>query len=83
MSKDWQLQEAKNKLTEVINKALSSGPQTITRRGKKTAVVISIEDYKKLTSKAESLADFFKNSPFKDIDIDLERDSDTGREIDL
>ena len=45
MSKAWQLQEAKNRLSEVVEKALSQGPQVVSRRGKDTVVVLSIEDY--------------------------------------
>lgn len=49
MKTTWSLQDAKNKLSEVVNQAVSKGPQTITRRGKETAVVISVDDFQKLT----------------------------------
>lgn len=43
----WQLQEAKNKFSEVVNLAVSGKPQLVTRHGKPVAVVISAEDYEK------------------------------------
>lgn len=63
MENEWQLQEAKNKLSEVINLALSNGPQLITRRGEKTAVLLSYEDYEKLCKSQGKLSEFFRESP--------------------
>ncbi len=79
----WQLQEAKNRLSEVVDKALHQGPQVITRRGTETAVVLSIEEYQKLRQPETDLVDFFQASPLVDVDLDLERTRDTGREIEL
>jgi prevent-host-death family protein len=78
---NWQLQEAKNKFSEVVNRALSFGPQFVTRHGKETVVVLSVTEYRKLAAPAEDLATFFANSPLRDSGIDLERDKDTGRDI--
>ncbi len=47
----WQLQEAKNKLSQVVETTLSDGPQIISRHGKNTVVVISYDEYKKMTNK--------------------------------
>jgi prevent-host-death family protein len=63
MENEWQLQEAKNKLSEVINLALSEGPQLITRRGEKTAVLLSYQDYEKLCKAQGKLSEFFRESP--------------------
>ena len=79
----WQLQEAKNKLSKVIHDARTSGPQSITVRGKETAVVLSAEDYRKLTKKQGSLIDFFQEYPLADVELDLTRSKDTGRDIEL
>ncbi len=70
---NWQLQEAKNKLSRVVEEAKSSGPQVITVRGKETAVVLSIEDYRDLTRREDSLLDFFQRSPLRGIELDLTR----------
>ena len=69
----WQLQDAKNRFSEVVKRAETDGPQETTRHGKKTAVVMSFEDYKKLTGRTESLYDFFRNSPLAGADFTVER----------
>lgn len=63
MFEHWQFQEAKNKLSEVVNMALRKGAQIITRRGEEVAVVLSYSDYQKLQISNSNLADFFRNSP--------------------
>ncbi len=83
MKTEWQLQEAKNKFSEVVKKAVVDGPQTITLHGKPTAVLISIEEYKKLARTSGSLTHFLKKSPLCGVDLDLERSKDLGREVDL
>ena len=75
----WQLQDAKNKFSEVVENAINSGPQEITKRGVKAAVVLSIQDYEKLKKKRGSLADFFKQSPLEA--TCLERKRDFSREV--
>ena len=83
MKKIWQLQEAKNKLSEVVDKALKDGPQTITRRGQRAVVVVSVKDYENLVKPKNSLVDFFQNSPLYGIELDIERVKDYAREIHL
>ena len=83
MGKTWQLQDAKNRLSEVCDKAFSEGPQTITRRGEPAVVVVSVKEYHRLTTPATSLLEFFQQSPLKGIDLDIERDRDPGREAEL
>lgn len=79
----WQLQQAKNRLSEVVDRALEQGPQLITRRGVETAVVLSIQEYRSLRRPESDLVDFFQSSPLTEVELDLERDSDTGREVEL
>lgn len=79
----WQLQEAKNRFSEVVKKALSEGPQIVTKRGVESVVVISADAYRKLTYPKTSLIDFFKASPLKNTLIDLERVKDYPRKVDL
>jgi antitoxin Phd len=81
MSSPWQLQDAKNRFSEVVDNALKNGPQEITRRGKKTAVVLSMDDYRRLKRRKSSLVDFFRTSPLADIEI--KRGKDLPRDIDL
>jgi len=83
MDGTWKLQDAKNRFSEVVNEAERSGPQTVTRRGKETAVVLSIEDYRLLSRPELSLTEFLRASPLHGVDLDLERSRDTGREVEL
>lgn len=80
---NWQLQEAKNKLSQVVKEARSSGPQVITVHGEDAAVVLSMDEYRRLTQKKESLAEFFMNSPLHNSGLEIERDQDFGRDIEL
>jgi len=81
--RQWQLQEAKNRLSTVVERALQEGPQMITLRGKPTAVVMSAESFEKLTHPQSSLAQFFQRSPLHGIQLDLRRKKDTSREVEL
>jgi len=78
----WQLQEAKTRLSEVIENAHQSGPQVITRHGAERAVVLSIEDYRALLANKHALKDYLLGGPKVD-SFEIERDVDTGREIEL
>lgn len=80
MSRTWQLQEAKSKLSEVVEEAISDGPQVITRRGVPVAVVLSSGEYRRLTPRQQGLVAFFRASPLVDADLDLGRDMGLPRE---
>lgn len=83
MNKAWQLHEAKNRLSEVVERAAHDGPQIVTVRGKPAAVLLSIDDYRKLTEPRVGLVDFFRQSPLHGVELDLERSRDTGRSVAL
>lgn len=73
--------DAKNKLSELIAAAGEGEPQVITKNGVETAVLISYDDYRKLTARKESLVNFLLNSPLRGSDIDLTRSrAGSGRE---
>jgi len=78
----WQLQAAKARLSELIDRARTEGPQTITRHGTARAVVLSIEDYQALASHKPDFKAYLLGGPKVD-DFAIERDRDTGRPIDL
>ena len=80
---EWQLQEAKNRLSRVVDAARCGRPQTITLRGTPTAVVLSFEQYQELTRPRTPLSDFFRHSPLCNVELDLERSHDVGREVEL
>ena len=81
--REWQLQEAKNRLSQVVEQALHNGPQTITLRGKPSAVVVSFEEYRKLTMPRTGLSQFFRQSPLCEVELDLTRSADLSREVEL
>jgi prevent-host-death family protein len=84
MARVWQIQEAKNELSEVVEEAIQHGPQVISRRGAEIAVVLSYEEYLTLKKSRTNLAQFFLESPLRDSGIDLERDRrPAGRDISL
>jgi prevent-host-death family protein len=77
----WKLAEAKNRLTEVVNRALTEGPQTITRRND-AVVVISAKKYEELTGKRPSFKEFLLQGPSFE-GLDLTRDRSPMRDVDL
>jgi prevent-host-death family protein len=87
----WQLQEAKARLSELVKKATSEGPQEITVHGKPAVVVMSREAYEKLrsggkkgTSKKSTFLEFMRASPLVGVKLDLRRSKDaTWRKLDL
>ena len=81
--RQWQLQEAKAKFSEVVKLANQEGPQEITMHGKPTAILISQKDFEKITKKKQSLVSFMRSSPLASVDIKLERDKSPAREIKL
>jgi antitoxin Phd len=78
----WQLQEAKTRLSEVIEQANSKGPQIITRHGRERAVILSVAEYRSLTAHRPNLRDYLLGGPKVD-DFEIKRTRDTGRKIAL
>ena len=79
----WQLQDAKNKFSNLVNKAQKNGPQIVTKHGKEAVVVLAFEDFKKLSRSKNSLCKFLKNSPLAKLDLKINRNKDLPREINL
>lgn len=82
----WKLEDAKNRFSEVVRRAAAHEPQLVTRHGREVVVVLSVEEYRNLTTPG-NLVSFLRESPLADAlaesDLDLSRPRDTGREIDL
>ena len=76
----WQVQEAKMRLSLLIEEAQSKGPQTITRHGVDRAVVLSINDFRSLAASKPDLRAYLLGGPKVD-EFEIEPDRDTGREI--
>lgn len=78
----WQVQEAKTRLSELIEDACREGPQVITRHGTERAVVLSITDYRALTAHKPDLKAYLLDGPKVD-SFEIKRSRDTGRKISL
>ena len=86
----WQIQEAKQRLSEMIRAVTTEGPQVITRHGEDVAVVVDIGEYRRLTRPAADLASILLGGPKLDdsaadvfAEIEAERKADFGRMVDL
>ena len=78
---EWQLQQAKAKFSELVQKAVDEGPQTVTRHGKPTVVVLSAEQFDLMKKRQIDLKDLL---PLLAPDeLDLERKRDRPRRTDL
>jgi antitoxin Phd len=85
-ARNWQLQTAKAKFSEVFRRARTEGPRRITKLGKEGVVMISDEQYDSLTLKShqpKSIVQFFRESPLVGVELDWERDKDVGLGLDL
>jgi antitoxin Phd len=76
----WQLQEAKSKLSEVVDAAIAGSPQVITKRGVEVAIVVSYNEYRRMQLNQKKLSQFFRESPLAEYELDLSRDTSGLRE---
>lgn len=77
----WQVQDAKQRFSELIRTAHVDGPQVVTRHGEEIAVVIDIADYRHLKGETVDFKDYLRSGPGFD-DLDLARPSDMPRDLD-
>jgi prevent-host-death family protein len=80
----WTVAGAKAHFSEVIERAQAE-PQTITRNGKPSVVMVSVDEWARKTARKGTLVEFLLNSPLRGADIDLERirENDEPRDLDL
>jgi prevent-host-death family protein len=79
----WTVAEAKAKFSEVIERAQSDGPQTITRKGRKAAVVVDAGEWERKTKRHGSLAEFFAASPLRGSGLQIKRARGGARKVEL
>jgi prevent-host-death family protein len=79
----WTVAQAKAKFSEVIDRAMSEGPQTVTRKGRTAVVVVGAEEWNRKTKRVGTLADFFASSPLRGSGLKLQRSKGHLRKIDL
>lgn len=78
---EWQLQDAKARFSELVQKAIDEGPQTVTRRGKPAVVVLSAEQFELMKKRQVDLKELLAAAPWHELEI--ERDKSLPREIDF
>jgi prevent-host-death family protein len=86
MGRKWQMQEAKARFAELVRKAGTEGPQVVTHRGVDAAVVLSVDEYRRLQPNKKTLLEYLMSGPKLDdetIDIINKRSKDPPREIDF
>ena len=83
MEHTWQLQEAKNKFSKLVERAQHEGPQFVTKHGKESVVILSVEEYKKIVKPKSNLVQFIQTSPLSKTLINIKRDKSLGRDIEL
>ena len=83
MNNIWQLQEAKSKFSELVERELEKGVQIVTRRGHKTVVILPYDEYERLIKRTESLSQFHLTSPLAGSELVIERDKSTPRSFEI
>lgn len=81
-SHHWTVARAKARLSEVIDRA-QADPQIVTRHGQPSVVIVSVEEWARKTARKGNLADFLLASPLRGADLDLERERDLPRDVEL
>ena len=82
-TQDWSVADAKARFSELIDRVLMSGPQTITRRGRKTVVLVAAEEWQRKSRRRGNLAEFLAASPLRGSALRVERLKEKPREIRL
>lgn len=78
---DWQLADAKNRFSELVSRALTEGPQRVTRRNE-AVVMVAEAEYERLRGKRPGFVEFLLNGPDLS-DLDLTRDRSSMRKVNL
>lgn len=81
----WQVQTAKQRFSELVERAVSEGPQVVTKHGRETVVVLDIAEYRRLTGAASpgmTFKEFLLSIPKGD-DLEIERSKDPPRAIEF
>lgn len=78
----WQVQEAKQRFSELIRRTLDEGPQVVTRHGQEVVVVVAADQYRSAQQERPDFKEFLLSGPYVD-DLEIERSRELPREIDL
>jgi prevent-host-death family protein len=81
----WQLQEAKQRFSELVRRAENEGPQVVTRHGEEVVVVVPAEEYRRMSERGEKKMDFkefLMSAPDLSV-LDLERPREMPRDVEF
>jgi prevent-host-death family protein len=79
---NWQVQTAKQRFSELLDRAIEEGPQVVTRHGRPVAVLVAIDEFRRLREGTPDFKRFLLDGPLLD-GVDLERAADSGRDVEL
>jgi len=77
----WQVQEAKQRFSEVLRAAENGEPQIVTRHGEEIAVVIDIREFRRLRGQSMSLMEYLRFAPYLDAELDIDRRREPPRDV--
>ena len=78
----WQLQEAKQRFSQLVQRALDEGPQVVTRRGQEAVVVLSAKEFRRLTGDVPDFKEFLLSAPDLEV-LEIRRAADRARTVEL
>ena len=81
--REWPVADAKAHFSEMIDRALAEGPQVVTRKGKRTVVVVPLEEWERRVKRQGNLAEFLAASPLRSSQLKVERSGDAPRKLSL
>jgi prevent-host-death family protein len=79
----WQLQDAKSKFSQLVENAIRHEPQFVTKHGNNAVVILSFDDYQKIIKPQTDLVTFLRSSPLMGAELDISRNKDLPRDIEL
>jgi prevent-host-death family protein len=79
----WSVADAKARLSQLLDQAVSKGPQVITRRGREIVIVVAAEEWHRKSARSGSLAEFMAASPLRESGLDIERADAAPRDAGL
>lgn len=79
----WQLQEARQKFSELVDRTVAEGPQEVTRRGERAVVMLSAGEYDRLTGRTRSFKDVLLGPPYIDESLEIHRETSLTRDVEL
>ncbi|GAB1818111.1 type II toxin-antitoxin system Phd/YefM family antitoxin [Herbidospora sp. RD11066] len=83
MITSWQLQDAERQFSEVVRRARTEGPQVVSLHGEEAAVVVGIEEFRRLRGAVPDLKSHLIEDPYWDDDVEFPRDRSLPREIEF